>query len=329
MPKQSQLPQDATPQPTDRLTGLQIGVPQAVTYLLSTLASFFWTLANIPAGATSPITRDNESEFSFIASGLVWSPDAPGSTKNASMTAGVIYINGRRISLAAVSARTFTASDDTYVDVLDNGDGTGTLVYTLVSNNAASPALAANSTRIAIVVCGATFITNAASINQGQLAAVLPIASSIPYTVTDSLGNLIGCRDPNHRMLGYRQLTGSFAGTATSYSVVTGLIATFIPPPNRKIKVTFSATANAGAGAGNNFTFDVFDTGLAAEVGGSNLLTIPTSGFSVNSGFTAPIDAPSAGAHTYEMRYIQSGAGTLTINCAAATQPIAFIIELE
>lgn len=192
MPKQSQLPPDSSPQATDKLTGVTGGgSPTAVGYLLSTLANFFWSLVNIPAGGTSPITRGSETFTNFVASGLIWSADAPGSTRNASMTAGVVYINGLRIPIAAVSAVSFAASSDTYVDVLSNGDGTGTLVYTPVSNNATSSNLAANSVRISTIVTNASSIAASTSIGQGGFANTVPVISSQVLKGFDSIGNLI------------------------------------------------------------------------------------------------------------------------------------------
>ena len=107
------------------------------------------------------------------------------------MTSGVIYINGRRLTASAVAAQSFTASKDTYIDASDNGDGTALLTYTEVANNAASPALAANNVRIGIIVTGAITIAAAGSVNHGQEDKVLTFASSVPYAVTDSLGNLL------------------------------------------------------------------------------------------------------------------------------------------
>lgn len=175
MPKISQLPPD-TESPisaTDYVAGVQAGIPGTVRFLLSSLATFFWTLANIPSGATSPITRDSESQVNFVKSGgMVWSGNSYGSNLLASMTAGVVYVNGRRISINSVTSRAFTASDDTYIDVLDNGDGTGTLVYSTVTNNSAAPALAANSIRIARINAGATSIAAASSVIQYGLDSI-------------------------------------------------------------------------------------------------------------------------------------------------------------
>lgn len=248
--KISQTPNDSSPASADYLLGDKAaGGPTTQNFKLSDLATYFWTLANIPSGATSPITRDSESQMAFIASGLRWSGDSYGSTLNASMTTGICYINGRRISISAVTARTFTASKDTYVDILDNGDGTGTLVYTTATNNAASPSLAANSIRIGIVVTGASSIAAATSINQGSPYATLPTTTvSVPVAVCDTLGNLI-YPTQNQKVIGVR-----IYPTGAGVSVTSGSLAEFtaglrIPvlaanvPTNGHIKATISTRA--------------------------------------------------------------------------------------
>lgn len=170
--------------------------PTTKRTLLSTLAAFFFSQTNIPDGSGSPRTRDSEMGKNYVVSGGVWSGDAYASTRNASMTALVCYINGRRLTVSAVTASSFTASKDTYIDVLDNADGTATLVYTEVSNNAASPSLAANSLRLGTVVTGATNIAAATSIGQGGFANTVPVISSQIFRGFDSLGNLIYPKGP-------------------------------------------------------------------------------------------------------------------------------------
>lgn len=137
-------------------------------------------------------TIRSETEFSHVASGLVWSGDAYGSTRVASMTSGVAYIGGRRFAISAVTSRTFTASKDTYIDI----DSSGTLVYTEVSNNAASPALAAGSIRIGIIVTGASNIAASTSISQGGYANILPVISAHTLKGSDTLGNVIYPKGP-------------------------------------------------------------------------------------------------------------------------------------
>jgi hypothetical protein len=63
----------------------------------------------------------------------------------------VYWINGKRYSKTSVTNRTWSANKDGYVDI----DITGTVTYTEVANGAASPALAANSIRLAKVVTAA------------------------------------------------------------------------------------------------------------------------------------------------------------------------------
>ncbi len=238
--------------------------PTTKRTLLSTLAAWFFDQINIPAGSGSPVTRLADSFFDHIASGLVWSGDAYASTRNASMSAGIIYINGRRISISGVSARSFTASRDTYIDVLDNQDGTGTLVYTEVTNNAASPALAANSVRIGIIVTGASNIASVGSVNQGEVGKVLPIASSIPYMTTDSLGNLIAPRDPLRKVLGYRQILSN--ATTTSQSDITGLNLTVIIPTGRRFKVSGFLGGGTASAANNGVSMQLYDVTAGAQI---------------------------------------------------------------
>jgi hypothetical protein len=178
--------------------------------------------------------------YDFIESGCVWSGDAYGSTLNASMTAGVVWLAGKRLTVAAVTARAFTASKDTYVDFSDAGDGTAAINYdNSAANNAASPALTAGRLRAAIIVAGGANIANVGSINMGEEAKVLPIASSIPYAVTDSLGNLICPRDPNRKILGYRQaIANTTTGGASTDTQIVGLTVPVIIPTGRKVKIT-------------------------------------------------------------------------------------------
>ncbi len=140
--------------------------------------------------SVDPVKRASEIMYNNVASGCVWTADAAGSTRVASMTAGIVYIDGKRVVVSAVTSRTFTASKDTYIDV----DITGTLTYTEVTNNAASPALAASSIRLGIVVTAAGSIAAGTSINQGDRSTATPIVPTKNGTVFighDSLGNSV------------------------------------------------------------------------------------------------------------------------------------------
>lgn len=279
-------------------------------------------------GANSALsTFLSEGAYDYIASGLVWSGDAYASTLAGSMTSGVVYIGGGRNLVIAVTGHTFTASKDTYVDVLYNSSGTGSVVYTEVTNNAASPALAASSIRIGVVVTGAGNINSVASINQGQETKLLPIASSRPYAVTDSLGNLICPRDPNRRTLGLAQTTASLSTASTSVQASAILICPVIIPTGRKIKISFSADNGFSSSASGYAEVSIWDgvagsgTQLRALTGGSTAANgqAPFGGFVI---FT-----PAAATKTYSIGYRAEIAGTATVT-GSSTSPIEFQVEL-
>lgn len=134
--------------------------PTTKRMTLATLIAWLFTQENIPAGNGSPITRLVDTMDNFVLTGLGWTADSFGVTRNGSMSAGTVYINGKKLTLSAVVARAFTASKDTYIDVIDNLNGTASLVYTEVANNATSGmTLAANSKRLCRVVTSGTAIT--------------------------------------------------------------------------------------------------------------------------------------------------------------------------
>jgi hypothetical protein len=245
MPKISQLPQDSAPTTDDYLVAVDSTSGQTKKVLVSDVETLAFNQASIPSISGSPILRHTDMMFDFIASGCVWSGDSYGSTRAASMTSGVVYINGKRLTVAAVSARTFTASKDVYVGFNDNGDGTAAIVYYDNTTNAASPSLATGGYTVlnAIIVVGASSIASVASVNQGQESKALPIASSIQYTVCDSLGNLICPRDPNRQILGMRlQTGGAFSTASTSAVAITGTSCPVIVPTGRKIRVSVMGT---------------------------------------------------------------------------------------
>lgn len=132
----------------------------------------------------------NANIADYVASGAVLAGLGYGSTLTASLSSGICYINGNLQTIAAVATRTYTANKDTYVDALYSATGIATIVYTEVANNAASPALAANSIRLGIVVSGAN-IAAATSISQGGFANTLPVISSQILRGFDTLGNTI------------------------------------------------------------------------------------------------------------------------------------------
>lgn len=277
------------------------------------------------ATAVNPETRDAARFFDHISSGCVWSGDSYGSTRAASCTSGVVFLSGKYLTVAAVTARSFTASKDTYCDLQDNGDGTAIWVYSEATNNAASSSLTAGNVRGAIIVTGASSIANVGSINQGQETKVLPIASSIPYAVTDSLGNLICPRDPNRKILGYRMITSSFvlSSSQTTPTQVTGLTCPVIIPTGRKVRVSgFCSTLTVAAGIG---VLSVWDGTVNS---GTQLTQFNNSTASGTGVFPTTTTTPSATSKTYNIGTSNSGANNTTVN-AGATLPAFIKVELE
>lgn len=282
------------------------------------------------ADVINPRLRADETIFDHVASGCVWAADSAGASLNGSMTSGtdslnVVYINGYRVVLSAIVAHAFTANKDTYVDV----DYLGNVSYNESANNGASQALAANSIRLAIVVTGATNIAAAASINQGQESRVLPIASSIPYAVTDSLGNLICPRDPSRKVLGYRQLIVSSGPTAaaTSDTDISGMSISIIAPGNRKVRLSVFSTGYQQTG------------GIGTIVGavkikeGSTVLTQAIHTPST-ANFDVPVNVsnvltPSPGLHTYKVAIANNSTGPNFTLEAGSTNPMYIMAELE
>lgn len=245
------------------------------------------------ADAVDPVKRTNEYGFDYIASGCVWTADAAGSTRLASCTSGVVYIAGKRLTVAAVTGRTFTASKDVYCDLVDAGNGTATWVYYDNTLSAASPSFATTggTMRGAIVVVGASSIAAATSINQGQ-------ESYAPYQVCDSLGNLICPRDPQHRMLGIRNQTGgAFATASTSPVAITGTSVPIAGPVGRKIRVTVLGNQMYNSGSGQT-TVGIFTGATSAAL---------TTQFGVGV---------TLGAGTAAETYVPLAVGVLTLTAA-------------
>lgn len=281
------------------------------------------------ATSISPVTRFDEATFDFVASGLVWSGDSYGSTRVASMTAGVVYIDGKRLTVAAVTARSFTASKDTYIDLSDNGDGTAAITYTEVANNAASPALTANYMRIGIMVTAAGSIAAVGSVNQGEETKVLPIASSIPYAVTDSLGNLICPRDPNRKILGYRQRTsGNFTTTNTTATQITELSVPVIVPTGRKVRVVISGSSIYSSSGTIGAIASIWDGAVA----GTRLNVAGGFGNSSAAGAVTNLNldaiiTPTSASKTYNASLHAQSAATATLE-ASSTSPVHIRVEL-
>lgn len=100
----------------------------------------------------STITIEYLDNSNGVISGLTIATSAD---LNSTITSGLAYVNNVRIDFTD-TAKLFTASKDTYVDL----DDTGTLIYTEVANGDPAPVLTSPNQRIAKVVTDATSITS-------------------------------------------------------------------------------------------------------------------------------------------------------------------------
>lgn len=255
--------------------------------------------------------------FDHIVSGCIWSGDSYGASLNASMTSGVVYIGGNFLTVVTVIAHAFTASKDTYVDYRDNGDGTASIQYNAVTNNTASQALTAGDMRGPIIVTGAGSIAAVGSVNQGEETKVLPIASSLPYAVTDSLGNLICPRDPNRKLLGLRPVPATGSTTNLVATQLTGAVCPVNVPNGRKVKVTLQMNAPYNSTDQRGY---ILETWRGVVTSGTLVLNsgvtieknTPSAAKSLTSiGIDTP---PGGGAITYNGSFYAVTSGTAVAN---------------
>lgn len=172
-------------------------------------------------------TRFDEALPDFVASGCVWSA---GSGLTGAMTGGVVYVEGKRISLSAVSSRTFTASKDTYVSV----NSSGALAYSEVSNGGDAPSLPANSIWLAKVVTGASSISSVTTSGEADSGnSIYPVSLTSEWQSWDqpkfnglSIGN--GSTNCYYRKIG-STVECTIAVTFGSTTSISGDV-TFQPP---------------------------------------------------------------------------------------------------
>jgi hypothetical protein len=100
----------------------------------------------------SPVTRWAESFNDYTISGML---PATSASLTSDISAGVSYVNGYRIDLAATS-HTYTASKDTYVYINEGGY----YLYSEVANGAAAPSTPANSLLLAVAITNGTAISS-------------------------------------------------------------------------------------------------------------------------------------------------------------------------
>lgn len=279
------------------------------------------TVADTALATTNSVIITRRNAFAnYIITGLTLPILA---NLSSTLAAGTAIINGKQVTISSQSV-TVTASKDTYIYLKDDGS---VITTNNVTNNTTSPAATTNTDGstallLCIVIASGSAIT---TVNQGDPTAVLPIVSSIAYSVCDGIGNLIHPTSPTPGLIGYRQIISNFTTTVVATNTdVTGLSVPVIIPSGRKIRINSWANRIASSQAAGNAVYNqIFEGGTALAAG-----VATTPAVSYNTHVTASvITLPSTGLHTYKVQTAQDAAGTLTFY-AGASNPSYISVEL-
>ncbi len=155
---------------------------------------------------------------------------------------------------------------------------------------------------------------------------MLPIVSSIAYSVTDSLGNLICPRDPSRRTLGFRQITANQTGFTGAATQITGLSCPVIIPAGRKVIVSLVLPQFKAATAFGTAIFTLWE-GTAGS--GTQLQqleeVLPTADTTLIPAYVEREYTPASTSLTFNAAAGNSGAGGSTTSINAASNAPAYI----
>lgn len=139
---------DATP-----ILANEVAIAQAIASFDGSQIQSGTITGSALATTANPNTLLAATTQPFVSAGVVWTTV---SGLAGTMSGGTIYYNGTPVTVNSVASHTFTASQDTYIDVDKNGNVT----YQGVSNGSSAPSLTANSIRVAKVVTSGSAITS-------------------------------------------------------------------------------------------------------------------------------------------------------------------------
>lgn len=246
----------------------------------------------------------NKDFYDHVIEGCIWTGDSYGSTLLASMSAGLVMINGKVVSVDAIANRAFTASKDTYHYIDENGAST----FTEVSNNAASPTAPANAILCGIIVTGATNIAAAGSINQGSLQTVLPVVSSQYLRGCDTNG--VPIYNTNPVELTFQRVCTSSPVPNVEADVAGGTV-TFTLAKPAKIFIDLYAHVQLNSGATRNIFWKLNIDGTSV----TQLYNQDNPGAAeTHLDSQQPYDTVlAAGTHTIKMRAVASAAGVTAV----------------
>ena len=289
------------------------GGTTAQTHLANTLVEMNLTAEDLEDAINVPndvVTRFDESLGDFIASGLVWSQTA---LLVGEMTAGVVYIDGERLVIGALSGINFTASKDTYVDVGVDG----VVDYDPVANGASAPALAGSHVRIAKVVTNGSGITSVVQTGVDSLGNTIRPSGSVGPTQLSTSANLLAITNITSTYnTGNTAATTVLPGTSTTVTVPSG---------GRSVKVSFNCYDITNASAPVS-ALTMYIRAAGTNIGGYRWRSW-SGGAGTGASFWA-IHTPAAGSVTYDLTFAKEVAGHGVALAASATSPIQLLVEL-
>lgn len=284
---------------------------------VTTLAATKFTSRAVRVATTNGLALGTPS---YVDAGCVWTST---SGLVGAMSAGLVYINIAGVmvpvALSAIASRSFTASKDTYVSV----NLAGTITYTEVANNTASPTQPSHSIWLAIVITNASSIS---SVNSGQSNAVAPVISSRILSVSDTNGQII-YPAPLQRQFGYSEKRGIWNNPGTSAAAINELTtAVLVPAGGRKVKVKAyypQMYSSVDSSRANLYLLDG-----ATLIGGGYNRTWTTGGGGNGPVIVECETTLAAGLHAISAQ-IGTGTGTGTMSVYAdSTNPMWLSVDL-
>lgn len=242
----------------------------------------------------------------------------------------VYYIGGKRYTATGIANHTYTASNDCYVDI----DTTGTVTYTTGANNFASPTLAANSIRIAVVVTNGSTISY---VHQGKIefGVVSTGASAGKLAFSDGKGYPIYPTQAVQKIVAglvrnSASTTGQPGATSAAYNGIANL--PFQAKANTNYKLKFYEPVVSGMTANGVWVIEFY---LSASAGAYTTRVDEFSALMLNTTAATgiyvevPFNSGSYSGLTYlEFKLRTSGTtGTATMNGDTSTRMGRFYIE--
>lgn len=202
-------------------------------------------VGDFDSSASPQVRTDEGAACDFVYTGLLSSTTV--GTLTGSISAGTAYPVGYRISKSSATAKTFTASKWTFVDL----DFNGNFQYSEVSINGATPSVAANSIRLERVSTDTTKIADVLDLRKTSCASG-PFSAIADVAGEATLADLFTNGQPHRRFSPAGRTPNGFAqglfisyDTTTTFKVTSG--SAYINGKYRSVSQDITVTTGADA----------------------------------------------------------------------------------